>query len=139
MYIKVYKDGSKIKSKVAGLTFRQFIFLLSIAGVTGLIMINNFFLHISSLFFEFPLMLLLFISFFVSLVKINGLTGDRWFKLKWNYLKKPTKRTYQTERIVQYERKEFIQSKKVKETDTFIEDWKATIKPIEKECAKSKK
>ncbi|NCE77034.1 PrgI family protein, partial [Anaerotruncus sp. X29] len=50
------------------------------------------------------------------------LTGDRWFKLKWNYLKKPTKRTYQTERIVQYERKEFIQSKKVKETDTFIED-----------------
>lgn len=42
MYIKVYKDGSKIKSKVAGLTFRQFIFLLSIAGVTGLIMINNF-------------------------------------------------------------------------------------------------
>jgi len=67
-------------------------------------------------------MLILFISFFVSLVKINGLTGDRWFKLKWNYLKKPTKRTYQTERIVQYERKEFIQSKKVKETDTFIED-----------------
>lgn len=121
MEIKVYKDGSKIKNKVLGLTLRQFIAILMIAIATGLMMLNTFILHISELFFEVPLMFILFLGLFVNLVKLNGLTGDRWIKLKWSYLKKPKTRTYQTERIVQYERKEFIQAKKVKETDVFIE------------------
>lgn len=121
MDIKVYKDGSKIKGKVLGLTLRQFLALALIAGVTALMMLNTFLLHINEVLFQIPLMLILFVGMFVLLVKINGLTGDRWISLKWNYLTKPTKRTYQTERITAYERKEFTQSKKVKETETFIE------------------
>ena len=125
MDIKVYKDGSKIKSRVLGLTLRQFLALLLIAGVTGLMMLNTFVLHINEIFFQIPIIVVLFAGLFITLVKINGLTGDRWLKLKVNYLKKPAKRTYQTGRIVEYERKDFTQPKKTKETAPFVEDGKA--------------
>ncbi|OTN93643.1 PrgI family protein [Enterococcus faecium] len=139
MEIKVYKDGSKIKSKFAGLTFRQLFALLLIAVVTIFLILNSFFFHIASIFFELPLVVILFIGLFFFLIKINGLPSDRWFKLKCVFLKRATKRTYQTERIVNYERKEFIQSKKVKETATFIQNREATVESFEKECTEGKK
>ncbi|MEW4403887.1 PrgI family protein [Enterococcus sp. AN402] len=139
MEIKVYKDGSKIKNKIVGLTLRQFLALLLIGVVTIFMSLNSFFFHIEAIFFELPLMISLFIGLFFFLIKINGLPSDRWFKLKWAYLNKPIKRTYQTERIVNYERKEFIQSKKVKETATFIQNREATVESIKEECTESKK
>ncbi len=119
MDIKVYKDASKIKGKVLGFTLRQFMALLMIFIGAVLMALNTFFFHINEILYQIPIMIFLFIGLFMTLVKINGLTGDRWLALKWSYLKKSRIRTYQTERIVGYERKDFIQSKKVKETNSF--------------------
>lgn len=52
MEIKVYKDGSKIESKIVGLTLRQFLALLLIGTVTIFMILNSFFFHIDALFFE---------------------------------------------------------------------------------------
>lgn len=139
MEIKVYKDGSKIESKIVGLTLRQFLALLLIGTVAIFMILNSFFFHIDALFFELPLIVSLFIGLFFFLIKINGLPSDHWFKLKRAYLHKPKKRTYQTERIVNYERKEFIQSKKVKETATFDQNREATVESVKKECTEGEK
>lgn len=137
MDIKVYKDASKIKGKVLGFTLRQFMALLMIFIGAVLMALNTFFFHINEILYQIPIMFLLFIGLFMTLVKINGLTGDRWLALKWSYLKKTRIRTYQTERIVRYERKDFIQSKKVKETNSFDENRKTTIGSLKKKRSKS--
>ncbi|MGX9822442.1 PrgI family mobile element protein [Lactococcus lactis] len=118
--VRVYKDGSKIQAKVCGMTFRQFLALLMIILATCLLMLNSFMLHINEVLYNIPILLLLFIGLFMTLFKLKGLTGDKYFKLKWKYITTPKVRTYQTERVLKYEHKEFIQSKKVKETDPFI-------------------
>lgn len=118
--VRVYKDGSKIQAKVCGMTFRQFLALLMIILATCLLMLNSFMLHINEVLYNIPILLLLFVGLFMTLFKLKGLTGDKYFKLKWKYLTTPKVRTYQTERVLKYEHKEFIQSKKVKETDPFI-------------------
>ncbi|HFU1181238.1 MULTISPECIES: PrgI family protein [Lactococcus] len=118
--VRVYKDGSKIQAKVCGMTFRQFLALLMIILATCLLMLNSFMLHINEVLYNIPILLLLFVGLFMTLFKLKGLTGDKYFKLKWKYITTPKVRTYQTERVLKYEHKEFIQSKKVKETDPFI-------------------
>lgn len=118
--VRVYIDGSKIQAKVCGMTFRQFLALLMIILATCLLMLNSFMLHINEVLYNIPILLLLFVGLFMTLFKLKGLTGDKYFKLKWKYLTTPKVRTYQTERVLKYEHKEFIQSKKVKETAPFI-------------------
>ena len=118
--VRVYKDGSKIHAKVCGMTFRQFLALLMIFLATCLLMLNSFMLHINEVLYNIPILLLLFVGLFMTLFKLKGLTGDKYFKLKWKYITTPKVRTYQTESVLKYEHKEFIQSKKVKETDPFI-------------------
>ena len=118
--VRVYKDGSKIQAKVCGMTFRQFLALLMIILATCLLMLNSFMLHINEVLYNIPILLLLFVGLFMTLFKLKGLTGDKYFKLKWKYITTPKVMTYQTERVLKYEHKEFIQSKKVKETDPFI-------------------
>lgn len=117
MEIKVYKDGSKIKSKIfGGFTFRQFLALSSIGGGTVLLMVNTFVLHLNDTLMQMIISSLLMIVLFLTLVKINGVYGNNWLKIKWRYMTRPKVRTYRTERIITYDKNEFRQKKEVKET-----------------------
>lgn len=117
MEIKVYKDGSKIKSKIfGGLTLRQFLALLSIGIGTIVLMINTFILHLNDNLMQMIISSMLMLVLFLTLVKINGVYGNDWLKLKWRYMTRPKVRTYKTERIITYDKNEFKQEKNVKET-----------------------
>lgn len=118
MEIKVYKDGSKIKSKVfGGLTLRQFIALLSVGIGTIILMLNTFFVHINDNLMQGIISLTLVCVLFLTIVKVNGIYGNNWIKIKWRYMTRPKTRIYKTERIINYDKKEFKQDKEVKETD----------------------
>lgn len=119
MEIKVYTDGSKIKTKIfGGLTVRQVIGFGTVILMMILMLVSELLLHVDSNIISPLLMLVVFPVLFTCFFKIKGLPADRWFRLRLRFYLLKKKRTYQTERIKVYSHAQFTQGKKVKETDS---------------------